>query len=79
MSSSKDTTISSAHIERDTQSDLEALQSKEGMVISITDREKSLRHKYDRRILPLGTIIYLIAQIDRSNMSNAVVLGMDHP
>lgn len=38
--------------------------------------EKALRHKFDRRILPLGIIIYLMAQIDRSNMSNALVLGI---
>ena len=38
--------------------------------------EKNLRHKLDRRILPLGIIVYLMAQIDRSNMSNAAVLGI---
>lgn len=37
--------------------------------------ETRIRHKFDRRILMLGTLIYLFAQIDRSNMSNAVVLG----
>lgn len=37
--------------------------------------ETRIRHKFDRRILVLGTLIYLFAQIDRSNMSNAVVLG----
>lgn len=40
------------------------------------DLEKAIRHKFDRRILPLGIVIYLVAQIDRSNMSNAVVLGL---
>lgn len=38
--------------------------------------EATIRHKFDRRILPLGIILYLMAQIDRSNMSNAVVLGL---
>lgn len=38
--------------------------------------ETAIRHKFDRRILPLGILIYLVAQIDRSNMSNAVVLGL---
>src|SRR5690242_14992018 len=38
--------------------------------------EKKLRHKFDRRILPMGILIYLMAQIDRSNMSNAAVLGI---
>ncbi|KAI8686431.1 putative transporter [Fusarium keratoplasticum] len=38
--------------------------------------ETAIRHKFDRRILPLGIMIYLVAQIDRSNMSNAVVLGL---
>jgi MFS family permease len=38
--------------------------------------EKKLRHKFDRRVLPIGIIIYLMAQIDRSNMSNAIVLGL---
>jgi hypothetical protein len=37
--------------------------------------EKHLRHKFDRRILTLGIIIYLMAQIDRSNMGNAQVMG----
>jgi hypothetical protein len=37
--------------------------------------ETRIRHKLDWRVLPLGTLIYLFAQIDRSNMSNAVVLG----
>lgn len=38
--------------------------------------ERTLRHKFDRRVLPIGIIVYLMAQIDRSNMSNAVVLGL---
>lgn len=37
--------------------------------------EKHIRHKFDRRIMPLGIIIYLMSQIDRSNMGNATVLG----
>ncbi|KAM0325868.1 hypothetical protein ACHAQA_007171 [Verticillium albo-atrum] len=48
----------------------------EHVVTDQSDLEKSIRHKFDRRILPLGIIIYLMAQIDRSNMSNAVVLGL---
>src|SRR5688572_17465107 len=38
--------------------------------------EKRIRHKFDGRVLPLGIVIYLAAQIDRSNMSNALVLGL---
>jgi hypothetical protein len=30
--------------------------------------ERHLRHKFDRRILALGIIMYLTAQIDRSNL-----------
>lgn len=37
--------------------------------------EARLRHKFDRRIMPLGIIIFLVAQIDRSNMGNAKILG----
>lgn len=37
--------------------------------------EAHLRHKFDRRIMPLGIVIFLVAQIDRSNMGNAKILG----
>lgn len=39
--------------------------------------EAVIRHKFDRRVLPAGIIIFLMGQIDRSNMSNAAVLGME--
>lgn len=38
--------------------------------------ETKLRHKFDARVLPIGIVVYLMAQIDRSNMSNAAVLGI---
>lgn len=63
-----------AHLENGSQLDVEA-SSKETTDLVNSDCEKALRHKYDKRILPLDTVIYLIAQIDRSDMSNAVVLG----
>ncbi|KAI8149351.1 major facilitator superfamily domain-containing protein [Fennellomyces sp. T-0311] len=39
--------------------------------------EARLRRKYDLRIMPIVTLIYLMAFIDRSNMGNAKVLGME--
>jgi hypothetical protein len=38
--------------------------------------EKRLRRKFDTWVLPLGTIIYLFAYIDRTNFGNARVLGL---
>jgi hypothetical protein len=38
--------------------------------------EKRLRRKFDFRVLPLGTIIYLFAYIDRTNFGNARILGL---
>ncbi|KAM3446832.1 hypothetical protein MY3296_009304 [Beauveria thailandica] len=38
--------------------------------------EKIIRHKFDKRILPLGIAVHILSTIDRSNMSNAVVLGL---
>ncbi|KAG2220157.1 hypothetical protein INT45_013855, partial [Circinella minor] len=39
--------------------------------------EARIRRKYDLRIMPIVTLIYLMAFIDRSNMGNARVLGME--
>ncbi|KAI9493779.1 major facilitator superfamily domain-containing protein [Zychaea mexicana] len=39
--------------------------------------EAKIRRKYDLRIMPIVTLIYLMAFIDRSNMGNARVLGME--
>lgn len=38
--------------------------------------EKRLRRKFDWRILTFGTIIWLMANIDRTNTGNAIILGM---
>ncbi|KAH8711777.1 MFS transporter prlL [Beauveria bassiana] len=38
--------------------------------------ERVIRHKFDRRVLPLGIAVHILSTIDRSNMSNAVVLGL---
>ncbi len=40
------------------------------------DVEASIRRKLDFHLLPLGILIYFIAFIDRSNMGNARILGM---
>jgi hypothetical protein len=40
------------------------------------DTEKRLRRKFDLRILPFGVFIWLIANIDRTNTGNAIILGM---
>ncbi|KAI8640259.1 major facilitator superfamily domain-containing protein [Parasitella parasitica] len=38
--------------------------------------EARIRRKFDMRIVPMATLIYLMAFIDRSNMGNAKNLGM---
>ena len=38
--------------------------------------EKRLRRKYDFRILLPTMLIWLMAYVDRSNMGNALILGM---
>lgn len=38
--------------------------------------ERRLRHKFDLRILPFGVLIWLLANIDRTNTGNAIILGM---
>lgn len=40
------------------------------------EAEASLRKKFDKRVLPLTILIYLMAFIDRTNMGNARILGM---
>ncbi len=40
------------------------------------DTEKRLRRKFDLRILPFGVLIWLMANIDRTNTGNAIILGM---
>ncbi|KAF8537536.1 major facilitator superfamily domain-containing protein [Trichophaea hybrida] len=39
--------------------------------------EAKMRKKFDRVILPVVTLIYLMAFIDRSNMGNAKIMGME--
>ncbi|KAH6696896.1 major facilitator superfamily protein, partial [Plectosphaerella plurivora] len=58
--------------------DKEGLRQQHEETITDAQREieKAIRHKFDRRVLPLGIIIFLVAHIDRSNMSNALVLGL---
>ena len=38
--------------------------------------EKSVRSKLDKRIMPVVTLLYMMAFIDRANMGNARILGM---
>lgn len=48
-------------------------------VVNLTvdeDTEKRLQRKFDLRILPFGVLIWLLANIDRSNTGNAIILGM---
>ena len=40
------------------------------------ETEKRLRRKFDLRILPFGVFIWLMANIDRTNTGNAIILGM---
>ncbi|KAF1986362.1 MFS general substrate transporter [Aulographum hederae CBS 113979] len=39
--------------------------------------EKRIARKFDKRVLPCGVLIYLVAFIDRSNMGNARLLGLE--
>ena len=62
---------------------LEYSSQKDGMVglevaeMTVDDEtEKRLRRKFDRRILPFGVLIWLMANIDRTNTGNAIILGM---
>jgi hypothetical protein len=41
------------------------------------EAEKRLRRGFDYRVLPFGVLIYLFSFIDRTNMGNARVLGME--
>jgi hypothetical protein len=68
-------TVSIEHVADAKASSLTAPEKPTGSDDENVAVEARIRHKFDRRILPLGTLIYLFAQIDRSNMSNAVVLG----
>ncbi|KAI9313785.1 major facilitator superfamily domain-containing protein [Dichotomocladium elegans] len=40
--------------------------------------EARIRRKYDKHIMPLAVLIYLASFIDRANMGNARVLGMEN-
>lgn len=42
-----------------------------------TETEKRLRRAFDYQVLPFGVLIYILAFIDRTNMGNARVLGME--
>lgn len=68
---------------QDTDVRLEYSSQEYGLVgLGITDRtidvdtEKRLRRKFDLRILPFGVLIWLMANIDRTNTGNAIILGM---
>lgn len=67
----------------DTEVRLEYSSQKDGMIgpgltdMTVDDEtEKRLRHRFDMRILPFGVLIWLMANIDRTNTGNAIILGM---
>lgn len=41
------------------------------------DAEKRLRRKLDRRILPIIILIYLLTFVDRANIGNARIAGLE--
>lgn len=40
-------------------------------------QEKALIHKIDRKLLPLLTILYLLSFLDRTNIGNARLFGLE--
>ncbi|GAB5590705.1 hypothetical protein Unana1_05605 [Umbelopsis nana] len=66
------------HLERDIEATFDITSKDPSAALSQIDPniEARIRRKYDLRILPIATFIYLMAFIDRSNMGNARVLGM---
>ncbi|KAI5818279.1 major facilitator superfamily domain-containing protein [Pyronema omphalodes] len=68
------------HLENGMEKNLASLdaQDLQGELDSL-DREMEavMRKKYDYTILPVVTLIYLMAFIDRSNMGNAKIMGME--
>lgn len=69
--------LKSCHFEYSSSKDLEPGNQARDLQ-EMSKIEKSLRRKFDRRILPLSIILYLCAFIDRSNMGNSRILGMEH-
>ncbi|ODV91846.1 hypothetical protein CANCADRAFT_78029 [Tortispora caseinolytica NRRL Y-17796] len=53
------------------------IQTVEGLVDKFGVNHKRLMFKIDIRVVPLLSILYLLAFLDRVNVSNALVLGMD--
>lgn len=52
-------------------------QAKLSDATSQAEIETRLRRKFDRRVLPLCILLYFSAFIDRSNMGNARILGLE--
>lgn len=52
-------------------------QAKSSDAASYAAIEARLRRKFDRRVLPLAILLYFSAFIDRSNMGNARILGLE--
>jgi MFS family permease len=52
-------------------------RSQDPAIFIKSPEEKRLVRKLDRRILPLACLLYLFAYLDRSNLGNARLLGID--
>lgn len=47
-------------------------------LLSLSEKEKSqIYHKVDRRLVPMLALLYLIAHLDRANIGNAKIEGIE--
>jgi len=73
----KPTMGTEVHVECSSQLESTTLEERCGSMTTDDETEKRLRKKFDLRILPFGVLIFLLAYIDRVNMGNAKILGME--
>lgn len=69
-------TVGEGHVAVVGEHDKHALPTTHALDISRVDKAKVLR-KMDLRIIPIVTVLYLFSFLDRGNIGNARILGME--
>jgi hypothetical protein len=71
------TAVDAEHNNHAAQLELAAKERAEAFIVPTPDEEKAVIRKLDWRLMPIVFFLYMLAVLDRSNLGNAKLAGME--
>jgi hypothetical protein len=71
------TAVDAEHNNHASQLELAAKERAEAFIVPTPDEEKAVIRKLDWRLMPIVFFLYMLAVLDRSNLGNAKLAGME--